>query len=553
MAAAFPAILALTLAAALAGAEGPAPDRPWFEGRSEHFIFITDGREPEARQLAGSLEAFRTCLEVVPPDRRSWPEPGPRPSLVYLFATRAGFEGHAADEGSGGYCEAHPDGDYIALDAGAEGAEAMLRHEYVHQFLNAHDPDIPPWLNEGLACFYQTLERSGRDLRLGAPPPGYLQVLQERGILPVARLRAVTHQSPEYRVGTGRNRFYASAWLLTARLMTGGDSGRAKVGAYLDDLRAGRGPAEAFARAFAQPVDRLDQELKEFLTLLQARRTPVRWTVPCVLAPPGPGFQFAPLAPAEALGRLGLLLLSADRGRARAYGRAALALDPGSPAGNLALALAALAEGHPEQVAGNFEKAAAGDPDSGLLHYWAGVSGYQAHIGAGLSPELRAARDHLRRAIGLGGTRPNVFPMLAAVALLEPRPAPEDLECLDRACQAPGQWPLRLNLAILHGRAGHGPRARALFQEVAGQKADPDLARLALADRDALDHDEAEARYQEAMAALRGEDLAGARAALEAALRLAPAGALRQQIQAALDQLGARKAPRRGPRPANAP
>ena len=110
MAAAFPAILALTLAAALAGAEGPAPDRPWFEGRSEHFIFITDGREPEARQLAGSLEAFRTCLEVVPPDRRSWPEPGPRPSLVYLFATRAGFEGHAADEGSGGYCEAHPDG-----------------------------------------------------------------------------------------------------------------------------------------------------------------------------------------------------------------------------------------------------------------------------------------------------------------------------------------------------------------------------------------------------------------------------------------------------------
>jgi len=545
---AFRPLLALALAAAGLRGEVPVPDRPWIEGRSGHFIFITDGREAEARNLARSLEAFREDLKAVPPDRRSWPEPvpGPRPSLVYLFATRGGFDRYAADEGSGGYCEAHPDGDYIALDAQGEGAEAMLRHEYVHQFLNAHDPDVPPWLNEGLACFYQTLERTGRELRLGAPPPGYLQILQERGILPVARLLEVTHQSPEYRMGMGRNRFYASAWLLTARLMTGGESGRATVGAYLDELRAGRTPAQAYARALARPEDQLDRELKEYLALLQARRNPVRWTAPSPAPAPGPEFQFRPVAPAEVLGRLGLLLLSADRGRARDHGRAALALDPASPSGNLALALAALAEGHPEQVAAQFDLATAGDPDSGLLHYWAGVSGYQAHIGAGRTPELLAARDHLRRASRLGCTRPNIFPMLAAVAMLEDRPAPEDLDGLDQACRAPGQWPLLLNLAILHSRAGHGARARALFQEVAGQTVDRDLARLAQADRDALDHGEAEAGYTEALEALRRDDVPGARAALQAALRVAPAGVLRQQIQAALDQLEARKAPRRG-------
>ena len=76
-------------------------------------------------------------------------------------------------------------------------------------------PVQPPWLGEGLASSFQTLEYDPDkgEVRVGEPPLDLLRVAQNGPIVPLPELLAAT------KIDGDRTVFYASAWATVHFLM----------------------------------------------------------------------------------------------------------------------------------------------------------------------------------------------------------------------------------------------------------------------------------------------------------------------------------------------
>jgi tetratricopeptide (TPR) repeat protein len=539
------------------GPRPPLPAEPWFQAQSAHFSFVTDGDERETRKRSQALETLHDILTVLSPDLRArkLQERPQLPSRVYLFTKGRSFQAYSRHVGIEGFFVRHPDGYYLAMDASHEDADAIAFHEYLHQFLEENYPGVPSWLNEGLACFFQTLKREGLELRLGAAPAGYPQILKSSGLLPVARLLGVTPRSPDYTDEPARSRFYASAWLMTDYLMTRDEAGRAQLGRYLDLIRAGRTPGESFSLAFGRTPAAMDQELQDHLNLLFVRKAVSIWIIQFRTLEVDPAFSFAPLSRAETLARLGLLLLSGDPATqdwARRHLDEALALEPGCGPANFGQGLLALGERRLGQVGPFMVKASQADPGNALTHYYAGLGLLLGPAGSG-----GEARDHLLRSVMLGCPDPDALNQLVSVVLNNDRPSPDDLAKVEEACRfLPGRFDLKFNLARLYLRASRRDLARGHLQVVAGQSADPALAQRAAAQLRALDEQDGDQLRREAMEAFKQKRYAEAVAALERAIGLAADAGRKRGLQEDLDSMkiliGLRSRPataKAGPKP----
>jgi tetratricopeptide (TPR) repeat protein len=520
------------------GTRPPLPDAPWFQAQSAHFAFVTDGDAKETRQRAQALETLHAILTVLSPDLRArkLQERPHLPSRVYLFTKGRTFQAYSRHAGAEGFFVKHPDGYYLAMDATHEDADAIAFHEYLHQFLEENYPGVPSWLNEGLACFFQTLEKDGLELRLGAAPAGYPQILGTGGLLPVDRLLGVTPLSPDYTAEPVRSRFYASAWLMTDYLMTRDEAGRAQLGHYLDLIRAGRAPWECFALAFGRTPAALDKELQQHLHLLLARKAVSIWIIHFRTLEVDPAFSFAPLPRAETLSRLGLLLLSGDpstRDWAGKHLDAALALDPSCGPAHFGQGLLALGERRLAQVGPFMVKASQADPGDALMHYYAGLGLLLGPAGA-----EGAARDHLLRSVMLGCPDPDALNQLVSVVLNNDHPSPADLAQVEEACRfLPGRFDLKLNLALLCLRASRRDLARRHLEAIASQTLEPALAGRAAAQLRALDDQDGDQLRRQAMADFKLKRYGEAVAALERAIALAAEPVRKKGLQEDLDNM----------------
>jgi tetratricopeptide (TPR) repeat protein len=74
---------------------------------------------------------------------------------------------------------------------------------------------MPPWLNEGLAEFYQTTEIREKEVLLGRPSVENIMLLRQNRLLPLATLFSVDRNSPYYHEENKASIFYAESWALT--------------------------------------------------------------------------------------------------------------------------------------------------------------------------------------------------------------------------------------------------------------------------------------------------------------------------------------------------
>jgi hypothetical protein len=108
-----------------------------------------------------------------------------------------------------------------------------LRHEFVHAVLNPSLPQLPLWLDEGLAMYYEVPDGSGWQERLA----DYLAQVARTGWQPdLARLESLTRMQ---QMGLAE---YAEAWSWTFLLMRGGPEYRERLRSYLAELRRGSKP-----------------------------------------------------------------------------------------------------------------------------------------------------------------------------------------------------------------------------------------------------------------------------------------------------------------------
>ena len=118
----------------------------------------------------------------------------------------------------------------------------FLRHELTHYVLTAHYPRLPPWINEGLAQFFE-------------PPPPYPQLhpscleavnrwIAQGGAVDLTRLVALPEGvclQPED---------YAQAWAVTYFLLTRSGQGVAQAKHYLAAVNSGADAEAQFSRSF---------------------------------------------------------------------------------------------------------------------------------------------------------------------------------------------------------------------------------------------------------------------------------------------------------------
>jgi hypothetical protein len=235
---------ATLLLAAWAAAEAPMPSErePWCEVQTPRFVVVSNSLESRVEGLAADLDRMvETVARVVPTSRGR----GGR-VLVFLFDTRADFLRYCkplagvACDGLAGMFTKRTLGPLILTDATSlDTARSITFHELTHALVRSSSPDIPLWLEEGLAELYSTFQVTGENIRIGHPLVQHLDTIRQHGLLPIERLLAVDTDSEEYSSDANRPSFYATSWLLTHYLLVGSPARQGQLARFIGKRNGG--------------------------------------------------------------------------------------------------------------------------------------------------------------------------------------------------------------------------------------------------------------------------------------------------------------------------
>lgn len=276
--------LALCIFSTTQAAEAKKPEStasaqriPWAKALKEpspHFVIITNTSQDLAKQMSQSLEQqyadFVRRFQI-----RSEPK---APLPVKVFAEKAEFQKYAAERGEknsehiAGYFD--PTNKEIVLFWSDDPEDVLntLYHEVTHYFVDLYMPkaDAPLWMNEGLAVYFESSQFKNGRLETGLIPYGRLLDLQE------ALKNNKNHKLAALlrMEGYGENNYnllaYAEGWSLVYFFATyqNGRHGQ-RFATYMDELRKGRKPAEAFKNAFQASAEELEPIWKDFVMKLK--------------------------------------------------------------------------------------------------------------------------------------------------------------------------------------------------------------------------------------------------------------------------------------------
>jgi tetratricopeptide (TPR) repeat protein len=238
-----------------------AKSESWVEVRSPHFTVITNSNEKQARRVADQFERMRSVFHTLFPKIAI-----DNLGSITVLAVKDEKDFRALEPTAylakgqlklGGLFLRGPDKNYVLLRLDAEGEHpyAVVYHEYTHLLLSKAE-FIPLWLNEGLAEYYENTEIREKEVALGQPSPGNLELLRENRLMPLATLFAVDHSSPYYHEENKGSIFYAESWALTH---------------YLEqkDFRDKTQRLTIYAQSLAQNVDGLTAATRAFGDLKQ--------------------------------------------------------------------------------------------------------------------------------------------------------------------------------------------------------------------------------------------------------------------------------------------
>ena len=262
-------LLALLLTfRALAAVPLPPESEPWTTLTAGEFRIYSNASPNATRAVAVDLLRMREALaKVTTLDMHS-----AKPTYVLVFRNKASFapyrdaifrEQNAPV--SGAFVQSRV-ANFIVLDAAAEGGVArVVYHELAHHFLRNTIPDLPLWVNEGLAEYYSTFSVRGDEVRIGYPIPDHVIALRRREpLIPLARFFAMTEQSPEFTDTRRQGRFYAQAWALVHYFLSGGEARRARLEEFLAALRAGKSAAAA-TEALGSDYAAIELEVRSYV------------------------------------------------------------------------------------------------------------------------------------------------------------------------------------------------------------------------------------------------------------------------------------------------
>ncbi|HZH34666.1 MAG TPA: hypothetical protein VEX64_07485, partial [Pyrinomonadaceae bacterium] len=203
----------------------------WTSVSSRNFHLIGDAAESEIKQVAVKLEQFREIFRQIYPKAKL---DSRIPTRILVFKNRDSYKPFKPIRADGeiddlitGHFQAGEDVNYIAFSGVNDlaGTDSTLFHEYTHFVINNTygRTNIPLWLEEGFAAYYQTLrmENNGKAI-VGKLSPVYLQILQEEPLIPFETFLSIDNQSLHLQADSRtRNIFYVQSSALLHYLQQG--------------------------------------------------------------------------------------------------------------------------------------------------------------------------------------------------------------------------------------------------------------------------------------------------------------------------------------------
>ena len=278
----------LIFAIALAGLVLPASARAAERVLNRpHYLVHTDLDPQFADELADRLEAlygeysYRLTMFGKAADV-------PRME-VYLFRSQSDYlrftDGKIRN--SGGLFL--PGRNLLAAFLNGQGRQQLrrtLQHEAFHQFAyNAISPDLPIWLNEGLAQFFEESLWNGAGLQVGEVPPRRVRQLQSdiraKRMIPFGTLLSMTDAQWAKQLSTSRELGsvqYNQSWAMVHFLVMAHNTRkgedqflyRDRVIDLLRLLHSGKPADEAFQIAFGTNIQAFEQRFTEYAAGLTA-------------------------------------------------------------------------------------------------------------------------------------------------------------------------------------------------------------------------------------------------------------------------------------------
>jgi tetratricopeptide (TPR) repeat protein len=459
----------------------------WLSVRSKHFHLVGNASEKDIRKVGVRLEQFRDVFSRIFTRSKA---SSAIPITVVVFKDDSAFRPYkplyqGKPAAVSGYFQPGEDVNYILLTAELRETNpyAVIFHEYVHALTSDNSRPLPPWLSEGIAEYYSSFEVESNEQKvwLGKAIANHVLYLREQKFLPLQRLFAVDHRSPEYNERERKGVFYAQSWALVHYLLLGADGKwRAQFLQFINALAAGRPADDSFQEIFRTDYAALEKELKNYIG---RSAYPAEYVTFKEKLSFDAGMQTAPLSEAEAQYYLGDVLCRIQRrDEGEEYLKRAVALDPKLAPAFASLGISRLRQSRYAEARQYLEQAVAANSQNHLAHYYYAFTLYREIFGEGrLAPDLpqdkvKLMRAALDSAIQLAPTFPETYNLLGFIHLATGENLGAGVNAVKKAMAiAPGREEYAMTLAQLYLRQEKFAEARQTLEPLARGASRPEL------------------------------------------------------------------------------
>lgn len=462
--------------------ELPSDDFGWIKVETTNFTVFSNADEMIARKTAVSLEYLRAVLVQ---QFDEIPSVSPVPTYVFVFDYFSdayppyGPFLKGKPRKSGGYFINRPLANYVAIvERDYRFPDRMgILHDYLHSVLNASGPDLPLWLEEGLAEYYSVFHIKEGKAHIGYRVNRHIAWLRNKPLMPLAELLAVDKDSPVYNEEDRTGILFAESWLLTHMLLTERPDGRAQAALYSELIREGYDRDRAFVEAFKTTYEELEADLKKYV-----RSRSHHYTVLPLKSSVVNSIAVSQMPRSEVLFRLGDLLSSGRSERhdfAAEHFEAALVLDEGYGPAVAGLGFLDEAAGRREGARALYERAAKLSPDDYRINLLLGRSlsdWFESEASQeARTAQLERARMFLRRATELRPGLIEAWAEFGATYLADTQNTDPGIDALEHAMEIQPKHPgVGINLTALYVNKGSAMKAQSVIvrMEAAGLDTD---------------------------------------------------------------------------------
>ncbi|MBV8842205.1 MAG: hypothetical protein JO307_05280 [Bryobacterales bacterium] len=237
-----------------------AADPRWIRVQSANFEIYSTGGERATIDTVRQFEQVRGFFVQAMGHENDKPVP----VRIIVFNSLKEYEPYRPNEVAIAYFHAGGEHDTIVMSHIGSETFPVAIHEYVHLVIEHFGIVVPPWLNEGLAEYYSTLQQRGNKVVIGDIIPGRLLALRQEKWAPLPVILTADANSPYYNEKNKAGSLYNEGWALTHMILLTREY-RPKSQAFLDAIARGQDSITALTSIYGKPLAEIERDLQAYI------------------------------------------------------------------------------------------------------------------------------------------------------------------------------------------------------------------------------------------------------------------------------------------------